>query len=208
MKKVDAINIIVTSAKAYRDNLVNRNFLFVFGRENDLDCFEAVFLPRHFKHLTGVVGPNEEQSSVNFYDMCLSGKLSPTAFDLNKDGTTRMKLLVLNQLMSIHAIAKMAGDHSDTGVKLYTEKIVGTTAACMGFVRESGSSDLFVPKAVLSVDTRTVVQKPAKKILAIYTKPKSKVLFSECTYMAKGIVAKDILMDEGFRKQCKTNSEP
>ena len=196
MRKVDAVKAIISSTRAYRDNLVNRNFLFVFGRENAMDCFEAVFLPRHFKHLTGVVGSSEEQNSVDFYDMCLSGRLSPSAFDLNKDGTTQMKLLVLNQLMSIHAIAKMAGDYCDTGVKLYTEKIVGTTAACMGFVRESDKSSLCVPNTVLNIDTRTAVQKPAKRILAIYTKPKSEILFSECTYMAKGVDVKDIMMDD------------
>ena len=194
MRKADAVKAIVSSARAYRDNLVNRNFLFVFGRENDLDCFEAVFLPRHFRHLTGVIGSNEEQSSVDFYDMCLSGRLPHSAFDLNKDGTTRLKLLVLNQLMSIHAIAKMAGDYSDTGIKLYTEKIVGTTAACMGVVRESGKSGLYVPNTVLNIDTRTAVQRPAKRVLAIYAKPKSEAQFSKRTYMAKGVVAEDVSM--------------
>ena len=48
MKKEDAIKIITDCAKVYRDNLANRNFLFVFQDVDDVECFEAICLPRNY----------------------------------------------------------------------------------------------------------------------------------------------------------------
>ena len=196
MKKMDAISKIVSCAIAYQDNLVNRNFLFVVGMENAIEYFETIFLPRHFMHLTGAVCTDAELKSVDFYNMCLSGKLPFSAVELSKDGTTRMKLLVLSQLMNIHRTARMAGDFSGAGVKLQTSKVAGTTVACMGFVQESEYSNFYVPNTVLNIDTRKATQKPVKRVMAVYGKEKHASSYSFCTYIAKGVTLDDILKNQ------------
>ena len=204
MKKMDTISKIVSCAIAYRDNLVNRNFLFVIGMENTIEYFETIFLPRHFMHLTGIVCTDAELKSVDFYNMCITGKLPFSAIELNKDGTTRMKLLVLSQLMCIHKTARMAGDFRGASVKLQTSKVAGTTVACMGFVQESEYSNLYVPNTVLNIDTRKAAQRPIKRVMTVFEKEKDASSYSLCTYTAKGLALDDILKNHELAAKIST----
>ena len=95
MKKEQAIKIITDAAKVYRENLENKNLLFIFGTEKSPEFFEASFLPRNFMHLTGVkISENRIFGSVDFYERCLRGKLSPSDFSFADNGTTAMKLSI------------------------------------------------------------------------------------------------------------------
>ena len=199
MNKETALKTIVNCAKLYRDNLVNHKILFIFGGEDSIQYFEAICLPRHYKHLTGVVSPTIK--SVDFYKMCLSGNLPPSAFTLNNDGTTKMKLSVLHQVMNIHKTAKMAGTYNTSKLELCTEKVTGTTIACMGFVRETANGSYYVPNTVLKEDLRNVVYNPAQRMLAIFRKPKNIDLYTECTYLAKNISLEFILKNEEIRRK-------
>ena len=73
MTKADATRIIVQCAAAYRDSLENTNMLIAHVQKDkkDIEFFEAVFLPRHFLHLTGVKSSNGKKLySVEFYNKC------------------------------------------------------------------------------------------------------------------------------------------
>lgn len=100
MKKEAAIKIITSCAKIYKENLENKNLLFIFGDLQTPEYFEALFLPRNFLHLTGVkLIESRIFSSKDFYNRCLNGKLSPNDFSMAQDGTTEMKLYVLPKIM-------------------------------------------------------------------------------------------------------------
>ncbi|MCL2405957.1 MAG: PBECR4 domain-containing protein [Defluviitaleaceae bacterium] len=195
MKKEEALKIIVDCAKVYRDNLANRHLLFVFQDGSVVKNIEIVCLPRNYMHLTGVALVDRSLKSADFYDLCIRGELKCSSFELNKDGTTRVKLQVLNQAMNIHKTAKMIGDYSYTKSMLVTEKIAGTVTACLGFIRERGKRNSYVPNTVLREDIRNVVDKPPKKVLAIFRKSKDEAIYRECTYLAKGVLLELIQTD-------------
>ena len=124
MKKQQAIKIITEAAKIYNKNLENKNLLFIFGAEKSPEFFEASFLPRNFLHLTGVrIFEDRIFGSVDFYEKCLHGKLSPSDFSFADNGTTEMKLSVLPQLMKIQTCAKMVGVYDHTKSVLYTKNV-------------------------------------------------------------------------------------
>ena len=96
-----------------------------------------------------------------------------------------MKLSVLPQVMNIHKVAKMVGDYDFTKSILFTEKIVGTVTACIGFVRDG---NYYYPNTTLREDIRTVILSPQKRIIAIFSKQKNEQKYKDCTYTAKDII--------------------
>ena len=117
----------------------------------------------------------------------MKGKFTPAFFEMNRDGTTRMKLSVLPQVMNIHKSARMAGAFKDNKIRLNTEKIVGNVHACMGFVNAPNRRGFFVPNTVLREDIRDVVDKPVYRVLAVFRKPINAKNYTECTYLAKHV---------------------
>lgn len=205
MKKEKAIRIIANCASDYHAYLENHNLLFVFGTPQKPNFFEAVFLPRHFLHLTGVdVTEGRFSGSSDFYEKALKGKLSPDDFSLAKNGTTEMKLLVLPQLMKIHRSAKMIGDYSFTKSALYTEKLAGNVAACLGFVRED---TYFIPNTALNEDIRDITGKPQQRVLAIFRKSIGQDVFRELCYVAKGVTIQDISFSEALQRKVVLQGE-
>lgn len=193
MKKEEAFNVIISCAKRYHENLENNNLLFVFGSKQKTEFFETAFLPKHFLHLTGVeVSVNTFLGSVSFYEKCLIGRLSPDDFSLNKNGITKLKLAVLPQLTNIDRVAKMVGDYDSLKTSLYTEKLIGNIAACVGFVRDG---EYYVPNTILKEDIRTISQH-AQRVLAVYKKPVSQTLYNELCYLAKGIKQSSLIMPQ------------
>ena len=146
MRKEEAMRILTSCAKQYSSNLVNRNLLFLFSADSTVSFIKALFLPKHFLHLTGVELLSPGMGASDFYRSCLSSQLSPGYLKLARDGTTEMKLSVLPTIMNIQKTAKMVGEYDMTKTRLFTEKIIGTVTACLGFVREG---DYYIPNTVL-----------------------------------------------------------
>ena len=190
MKKEEAIKIMTKCAKDYHTYLENKNLLFLFGSKENPYFFEAVFLPRHFLHLTGAqISKNRISGSSEFYKKALKNQLSPNDFSLTSNGTTEMKLSVLPQLMKIYRSAKMVGDYNFTKSVLYTEKLVGNITASLGFVRDNR---YYIPNTALKEDIRDITTKPQSRILAILKKSKNESYYEEICYKAKGILLQDI----------------
>lgn len=181
MTKKEAIRTIIDCARLFHENLEGKNLLFIFGTPQNPECFEAVFMPRHFLHLTGVF---TKLSSSDFYDRCLRSRLSVSDFWMPKDGTAEMKLSVLPQLMRISKTAKMIGDYDSSKSLLYTEKLAGGVSACLGFVCDQG---FYKPNTALREDIRNVSIKPQKRILAIYRKAIREPQYRELCFLQKGI---------------------
>ncbi|MBQ8691524.1 MAG: hypothetical protein IJ520_00145 [Synergistaceae bacterium] len=199
MKKEAAIKIITSCAKSYKNNLENKNLLFIFGDLQTPEYFEASFFPRNFLHLTGIkLVESRISSSIDFYDRCLNGKLSPKDFYLAQDGTTDMKLSVLPQLMNLHLSAKMVGDYNNLHSVLYTEKILGNIYACMGFIHENG---YYIPNTALREDIRDITIRQKKRVLVIFRKDIKQKLYEKICYTAKKLNILQLNLSESLRQK-------
>ena len=186
MEKKEAIRILSECAKLYKAHLLNKNILIIFDTKDGPAYFEAVFLPRHFLHLTGVGLTNKTGGSSDFFRKCLSGRLNMADFYLLSDGTTEMKLRVLPQIMQIQRFAKMIGDYDGSKTWLYTEKIAGNVTACMGFVLNDDGK-YFSPNTALNEDIRKITNRPQHRILGIYMKNVGESRYTDKCFVAKGV---------------------
>ena len=76
-------------------------------------------------------------------------------FEFAKDGTTQLKLEVMPRLISKNLSATMICDYNSRNPKLVTDKLAGSTAACMEFVT-TGPADRYVPNTVLKPEPASV----------------------------------------------------
>jgi len=159
--KESAIKVIVSCAEKYKEELSGRMLLFICENKPDqISCFEFTFNDCNFMHLTGlkvkrrdsgITDEKDELAAVDFYQRCLTHKLSSFDFEFSKDGTTHMKLDVLPFVLNKNLSAKMIGEYNSSKPRLYTERLAGGTSACVGFVTDS-ISRLYVPNTILKED--------------------------------------------------------
>ena len=193
MQKSDAVKIIIPCAEAFRDSLENTNLLIAYKENDNIKTFNAVFLPRHFMHLTGIKRPEgSTMTSVQFYQKCLDHRLSENDFEFAADGTTQLKLSVLPQIIKRNLSANMIGDFREQSFKLYMEKVAGSISACIGFVRDSNTG-FYVPNTVLKRDTRDVTQNKYSRILVTLQKSTEDTVYTDRVYAAKGIDADRVI---------------
>lgn len=86
--------------------------------------------------------------------------------------------------MNIDTSARMIGNYTGSHLELYTEKVTGTTTACLGLIQ---CKDCYIPNSVLSEDIRSIVPNPPGKIYAIFKKPIGLPLYTQLTYKSKNI---------------------
>lgn len=196
--KKDAIRIVTSCAKKYRDELDGNTLMFVCSdKHSAISCFSFSFRPENFMHLTGLKtiqtkaelrNANEKTeriSAADFYRKCLHHKLSPRDFEFSDDGTTDLKLDVLPSVINKNLSAKMIGDYNSSKPLLYTEKLAGSSTACVGFKKDAATG-LFLPNTVLKEDLRSNVRGYVR-VIAVYRKKQSDEIYQELTYAAKKV---------------------
>jgi len=194
--KEKAVGIIHNCAVLYNDNLSGRNVLFVTAGNNKAVCFEALFLPQNFLHLTGV---RTSMNSDFFFRAALNKRLSPDSIAFDQAGATELKLEILPQLMAIHTTARMIGDYDNSRPLLVTDKFAGTVTMAMGFIYVN---DLFIPNTALKIDVRDITSKATRRrVIAIFSKPRNEVLYKQLTYIAKGITFDDSVLASTLREK-------
>lgn len=169
MDKKEAIRIIEEAAQLYKLNLVNRNVIFIYIENGKYMYLEALFLRTGFLHLTGVE-LREGINSSRFFDKCLNNKLSDFDFEFKIDGTTKMKLEVLLQLMCINKSAKMIGHYKGGKPALITDRLAGGVNGCLAFISSDESPGIFVPNSALKDDIRNISNKPIGTVKCIFSK--------------------------------------
>jgi hypothetical protein len=75
-KKEQVRRNIIDSAQVYKEKLVGKHFIYIFGDE----CFEMYFKVSSFKHLTGV---NSTLSAKQFYSLASKGHLQKSQLSFN-----------------------------------------------------------------------------------------------------------------------------
>ncbi len=194
--KKQAIDIVVNCAEKYRDELNNRNLLFVcMDKHKQLSYIEVTFHDYSYMHMTGLrpvkksQGENNEEltvySAAEFYERCLAHRLSPDDFDFSDKGTTPMKLDILPYIINKSLMVNMVGDFSSMRPKLYTEKLAGGTKACVGFVKDKESGE-YIPNTVLKEDIRNNVSDYVR-VIVTYRKKISEEKYSEIVYFTRKI---------------------
>lgn len=75
--KKEVLRIIIATAKEYAKMLEGLNYLFIYCNRisNEIEYFEAVFLPRNYQHLTGVEFLDMEGNLLKRSDKTLYGWL-------------------------------------------------------------------------------------------------------------------------------------
>lgn len=137
--------------------------------------------------MTGVrINSEKIGSSIHFYEKCLDQRLTELDFSLAKDGSTRQKLDILENMMKIKQNATMIGNFTDRGPKLYSEKVAGNICGCVGFVQDRNTR-LNVPNTLLKKDIRDVTARPVHKIYAVISKNYVEQKYSEVEKLDKSI---------------------
>lgn len=189
MHKSQAIAAICSAAENYHMNYENKQMLFLGYKpsSNHVIYVEVAFDKTNFLHLTGVKLLGTQQYNANtFYDRCLAKKLSPDDFDFAQDGTTELKLRILSYAFSGQFLnAKMmGGDFNGSGISLYTEKLIGSSRACVGFKLDA-ERKIYVPNTFLNDDIRERVVSPYQ-VIAVFVRA-SKSSYSKNVYYARKV---------------------
>lgn len=181
--KKEALSVLFSCADKYKSELVNKSLLFVcVDKHSQVHCVEVTFDASNFKHMTGL---RTSLDANHFFNLCLDRRLSEADFEFAKDGTTRLKLDVLPQLVRKDLSANMLGDYNSSHVKLQTDKLAGTVSSCIGFVRVEGSGR-YVPNTVLKGDIRNKARNLCRIVLT-YRKTRGEERYSEIVRCAKGV---------------------
>lgn len=179
MTKKQAIHIIVNCARKYKKYLEGTQVVFVYRDGNNVSHYTAVkFQSHNFLHFTGV-SPKNGINANNFYRAALNNRLSPNDFSFKNNHTTELKLNILDTIMNIDTKARMIGNYSGSHLDLYTEKVTGTTTACLGLIQ---INNCYIPNSVLNEDIRSIIPKPPGKIFAIFKKSLTSPLYTQLTY--------------------------
>lgn len=198
--KKEALRIIIATAKEYAKMLEGLNYLFIYRNRisNEIEYFEAVFLPRNYQHLTGVefldMEGNLLKNSVFFYNKCLNNTLTEDEFRFKEDGTTPLKLEALPKLVQFLRFSKMTALYNGIRPKLEVDRVAGTISYCLGFIKDG---DYFVPSSCLLEDIRKLGDNPSQ-ILAIMSKKanQSESIYKEIRYVAKGVPLNKLKMSD------------
>lgn len=194
----DAIRIVTSTAKDYRESLEGQNYLFIFRNrsDNSIGYFESVFLPRNFQHLTGLdmidENGNIDNKPLLFYERCLSGKLSDKTIKFRSDGTSFMKLEALPKVVNFISSSKMTGIYTGNRPLLAIDRLAGTTNFCLGFTM---SGRFYTPSSCLLEDIRKLTDIPAQ-VLAIVSKSSDEKIYGNIRYVAKGLSFSEIILPD------------
>ena len=181
MEKREIIKIIQECAIKYKNNLANKNILFIYYNKNKIEYIETKFLPSNFLHLTGIKYQRESNNNaIKFYKDILDKKVSIKNLEISNKETLKLKLNVLNMILDINYSAKMIGEFS-LNVKnlLITEKIVGTNIYSMGFIK---IGQYYIPNTTLKEDIRNITN-ATNRIVAIFSKDIKERQYSNLTYI-------------------------
>ncbi len=179
MTKKEAIAIISRCAALYSANLCDQQLAFVYRDGNNQTGFvEVIFRSNNFMHFTGIDTKNHIKANA-FYRDALDKRLKESDIQFKNNHKTELKLRILQNIMNIPFSARMIGDYTGAHLDLYTEKVAGTTTACLGLILRGNE---YIPNTILKEDIRNITPKPPGKIFAIFHKPIRQDIYAELTF--------------------------
>ncbi|MDE6674000.1 MAG: hypothetical protein K2K19_04195 [Acetatifactor sp.] len=184
MTKKEAISVITRCARLYAENLCDEQLAFLYrDSSNKVHIVEVIFRANNFMHLTGIE-TKQHQTAGSFYRDAIEQRLKESNLFFKDPHTTELKLKILPNIMNIAYTARMIGDYTGSCIDLYTEKVAGTTTACLGLLKNKND---YVPNTILSEDIWHITPHPPGRIFAIFKKSVKDAIYSELTYQSKSI---------------------
>lgn len=182
-----ALQIILTAAKQYKDKLDKRDFMIVYyDDKNELKNKLISFSGENFCHLTGANTKDAkvQTTSTKFYNLCLNGKLSKNNFSVPK-GNMNLKLSALPYLDKLFFNHCSVGDYLNSGVLLKADYFIGNSqnVLSVGF-RKNEKVKYDYPVTLYNQPIKQLTE-PTHKVEIILRKNKGDDFFSEYTYCNK-----------------------
>ena len=164
MTRHEARAIVIRCAKMYQNNLCDKDLLFVYFVGSDVEAINIFCQRSNFKHLTGVVS---DCTPIDFFNYCKRGIIAEQQIHFKKNGTTVLKLRVLEDIMNIAHRANFLGDYLNSNIYLELDKVVGNVCCGLGIEREEERE--YYPKSVLNGDMRKQVNN-MRPVVAVFEK--------------------------------------
>lgn len=183
MKNYDekqALSIIVKAAKNYEEKLRDKHFMVVYRNKNEVCSCNVGFRDMNFLHITGV---KTNLSAQQFYEACLTGKLSIRDFEIDKKGKVQQKLAVLPYLSELLYNNCMIGNFINNGVVIKADYFVGDTRSVIS-VGFRFRKTVDIPVTLYHEDIKKLSM-PTCKVIAIFSKSYKSKTYEDCTYLAK-----------------------
>lgn len=189
--KKKAIDIIVRAAENYKKSLQDKVFFIIYQEKDTIKTVQVGFRDNHFLHLTGV---QTSLSAKRFYEKCIGHKLSFKDFELEKNGKSQQKLMVLPFLHELLYHNCMIGEFIDSGICIRADYFIGNTKAVLSVGFRFGKNIDF-PVTLYKEDVRKLSE-PTNKVLAIFEREYKQHCYTECTYLSKGQILSELLVSE------------
>ncbi len=202
MEKEEILKKVIECAKRYRENLENKNILFVYYENSKVKYIETKFTESNFLHLTGLeyerkINGNIIKKSTIFYKDIINKKVSIHNIKIKNKDIIKLKLDILYNLMNINYSAKIIGEYDERTKKLLvTDKVIGNTRYCIGFKKVNGC---YVPNTSLKEDIRKICRN-TNKIEAIFCKKIKEIKYKNVTYLENKINLSQLLKNENLKK--------
>lgn len=184
---------VLTCANVYKEELLDTNIIFIYENRitKQIEYVESTFLAGNFKHLTGIIYPNESIKSesddkigqaIHFFNLALSKRLNIDKCKYKRDGTTALKLQILSSIMNIKRTARMIGDYNQSRLHIMADKMCGSVSATLAFTQDKEYG--LCPSSTIKDDIRNLVNQ-YHPIVAVYQKPIDEEKYSQCHYISK-----------------------
>lgn len=207
MNQTEIIKKLIEGAKNYKENLQNKNLFIVYRDKEKVKYIEVVFLARNFMHLTGIrtIGKEGKYKTANqFYQACLNYKLSNKDICVKEDGTTKLKLDIMDKMIHIEQNCKMIGMYNDSKKELITEVLLGNIHMCLGIIK--GVKEYYIPNTLLKQDIRKLTIK-TYPIIGIWKKNIKEKKYQKVVYINKKIEMDFIQKNIDFYSKIKMEKE-
>lgn len=198
MDNKHALSIARKCAVLYDENLASKNFLVLYNVNDMMHGVELECQRGNFVHLTGL-NPIKISASI-FYKKLVNNKVALSDFEMKKDGTTALKLSVIESMMDFSSGINMIGNIHNSCLDLHTEKLIGNIRACLGFVQIPNGC--YVPNTILKKDMRTISEK-FYRVVAILSKPLTKNKYENIVYEAKGVSVNSISLNDELKSKIR-----
>ncbi len=197
MNKEKCLDILTKSAKLYQENLVSKEIMLIYERDRKLEYIEVQFRIANFKHLTGI---ESNLNAKNFYKKCKSNKLKIEEFELKKDGTTKLKLQVLEQAMSFPNLIKTIAYYDGYALHFSANMVAGNNLISYGLIN---NGSIYSPNSLLKKDVSTVTTKTKYRIKSIVSKKIGDAYYDTEHLAKKRIKCCELGLEEGCEIKTK-----
>lgn len=181
MNKQQTLKTLQEAIFLYEENLANKKILILYENEKEIEKLEIIFKRNNFLHLTGIDIKDSNLNPSIFYKKLLNQRLSLNDFRIKSNGTTQLKIQILNQISSINKFINSTGDYQASRKFLLADKVIGNHNICL-CLKNIGNAD-YIPISALQENIKKITYRQYK-IIGIATKPLKNKVYDKLTYIA------------------------